>query len=300
MAKWKTLLKGVYDTEGIPPRILVTGSARLNIYRRGGDSLAGRYFLHHLYPFSVAELKNELAPTKVLDRLMIYGGFPEPFLAQDEGEAARWRKSMIDRVIREDVKDLEPITKIQSMLLLIDLLRERVGSKISYSSLAEDLHVSPHTVKHWIDILENMYLVFRVTPFVKNIALAVRKEPKLYFYDVGMVRGNAGAIFENLVALSIRKHLHFLQDTRGEDNALNFIRDKEKREVDFVVTVNRKVTTLLEVKLGDDSLSPSLRYYKNKLGVAHVVQIVKNLERPLTVDGIQIADAARWLSTLAI
>ncbi len=297
--KWKMLLKGVYDTEGIPPRILVTGSARLNIYRRGGDSLAGRYFLHHLYPLTVAELKNQMSPPDALERLMRYGGFPEPFLAQEENEAARWRKSMIDRVVREDVQDLEPITKIQSMLLLIDLLRERVGSTISYSSLAEDLHVSPHTVKHWIDILENMYLVFRVTPFTKNIARAVRKEPKIYFYDSGMVRGDAGAVFENLVALSIRKNLHFLQDTRGEENALHFIRDKEKREIDFVVTVNRAMTTLIEVKVGDDQPSPSLRYYKSKLGVIDAVQIVKNLDRSRTVDGVQVENAARWLSQLA-
>lgn len=298
--KWKTLLKGVYDTEGIPPRLLVTGSARLNIYRRGGDSLAGRYFIHHLYPLTVSELKNEMNPSDALEKLLHYGGFPEPFLLQDENEAARWRKSMIDRVVREDVQDLEPITKIQSMLLLIDMLRERVGSTISYSSLAEDIHVSPHTIKHWIDILENMYLIFKVTPFTKNIARAVLKEPKIYFYDIGMVRKDAGAVFENLMALSIRKHLHYLQDTIGEENSLHYIRDKEKREVDFLIVVNRRAKLLVEVKHGDEELSRSLLYYKNKLGAVDAVQVVNKLGRSLTVHGVQIQNAAHWLSNLAI
>jgi predicted AAA+ superfamily ATPase len=298
--KWKTLLKGVYDTEGIPPRILVTGSARLNVYRRGGDSLAGRYFLYHLYPLTVAELKKEMNPAEALEKLMRYGGFPEPFLAQDEQEAARWRKSMIDTVVREDIRDLEPITKIQSLFLLIDLLRERVGSTISYSSLAEDIHVSPHTVKHWIDILETMYLVFRVTPFTRNIARAVLKEPKIYFFDTGMVRGNVGALYENIIALSIKKHLHFLQDTEGQENSLHYIRDKEKREVDFVIAVNRKAQTLIETKVGDETVSGSLLYYKTKLGSIDAVQVVKNIGRSLTIDGVQIENAAEWLSRLSV
>lgn len=298
--KWKTILKGVYDTEGIPPRILVTGSARLSVYRRGGDSLAGRYFIHHLYPLTVAELKNEINPKDALEQLMRYGGFPEPFLAQNESDAARWRKTMIDSVVREDVQDLEPISKIQSMLLLIDMLRERVGSSISYSSLAEDIHVSPHTIKHWIGILENMYLIFKVTPFTKNIARAVLKEPKIYFYDTGMVRGDAGAVYENLVALSIRKHLHFLQDTQGEENSLHYLRDKEKREVDFVIAVNRRAEKLIEAKLGDENLSKSLLYYKNRMRAVTAVQVVKNLNRSLTKDGVQIENAASWLSGLAV
>src|SRR3989338_7680389 len=162
LKKWKSKLKGVYDTEGIPPRILVTGSARLDLYRRGGDSLAGRYFLHRLYPFSVRELRGHAAPKELLDQLMLLGGFPEPFFSQSEEEAKRWRKQNIERIVREDVQDLEPVRNIQTLLLLVDLLRKRVGSSISYSSLAGDLEISPHTVKHWIQILENMYILFPV------------------------------------------------------------------------------------------------------------------------------------------
>lgn len=298
--KWKTLLKGVYDTEKIPPRILVTGSARLDIYRRGGDSLAGRYHLHHLYPFTVAELKNQMAPDEALEQLILYGGFPEPLLGQSETKTKRWRTQMLERVVREDIQDLEPVSKIQSLLLLIDLLRERVGGTISYASLAGDIQVSPHTIKHWIDILENMYVVFRVTPFVKNIARAVLKEPKIYFYDTGMVRGDAGAVFENLVALALKKHLHFLFDTAGEENNLHFIRDKEKREVDFVIAVNRKVTTLVEAKLSDAALSRSLLYYKDKMGDVEAVQLVKNIDGARTSEGIQIEKASKWLAGLAI
>lgn len=298
--KWKTILKGIYDTEGIPPRIMVTGSARLGIYRRGGDSLAGRYFLHHLYPLTVAELKNEIKPADALSQLMKYGGFPEPFLAQDETYANRWRKLLIDRVIREDIRDLEPISKIQSMFLLVDMLRERVGSTISYSSIARDIQVSPHTIKHWINILENMYLIFKITPYTKNVARAVLKEPKIYFFDTGMVRKDEGALFENLVALSVKKHLHHLEDTLGEENSLHFIRDKEKREVDFVIAVNRRAKMLIEVKVGEKDLSRHLLYFKNKIQGVEAVQIVKNMDRPLTVDGIQIEKASDWLSNLAV
>jgi len=296
--KWKPLLKGVYDTEGIPPRLMVTGSARLNMYRRGGDSLAGRYFLYHLYPLTLSDLKEKFSLEEGLERLMLYGGFPEPFLSADQTEAARWRKSMIDRVVREDIQDLEPISKIQSMLILIELLRERVGSAISYSSIAEDLHVSPHTVKHWIDILENMYLVFKVAPYSKNIARAVTKEPKIYFYDTGMVRGNEGAVFENLVALSIKKHLHFLQDTRGEDNSLCYLRDREKREVDFVIAVNGKANLFVEAKLSDSNLSTSLKYYAGKFPSVGALQVVAKIDRGLNVDGISIEPASSWLSQL--
>lgn len=298
--KWKGLLKGVYDTEKRPPRILVTGSARLDIYRRGGDSLAGRYFLHHLYPFSVAELKTQISPDDAIDQLMLYGGFPEPFIGQNSTKAQRWRKLMIDKVVREDIQDIEPISRIQSMLLLISLLRERVGSTISYTSLAGDLQVSPHTVKHWIDILENMYVVFKVTPYVKNIARAVLKEPKIYFYDVGMVRGDAGAVFENLVAMSLKKHLHFLEDTEGEENSLHFIRDKEKREIDFVIAVDRKAKTIIEAKYSDAAVSKHLQYFKDRMPNVEAIQLVKNIDRSFTAGEIQIEKASGWLANLAI
>lgn len=298
---WKSRIKGIYDTEGIPPRILITGSARLDIYRRGGDSLAGRYFLHRLYPLSVRELKSQIfSPRKALQQLMTLGEFPEPFFSQSEEFSRRWRKQHLERIIREDIQDLEPIRNISSLFLLVDLLRERVGSRISYTSLAEDLQVSPHTVKHWIQILEHMYILFMVTPHHHNLARAILKEPKIYFYDTGAVTGDDSAKLENIVAVSLRKWLHFLEDTKGKDVQLCYVRDKEKREVDFLVEIDKKIDLLIEVKISDDTLSRHLLYFHKKLKPRESIQLVHAAERTKTVQGIFITSAADWLAKLDI
>jgi predicted AAA+ superfamily ATPase len=300
LKNWKSRIKGVYDTEEIPPRLLITGSARLDLYRRGGDSLAGRYFLHRLYPFSVKELKSEFSPQQVLEQLMILGGFPEPFFCQSEEAARRWRKQHLERIIREDIQDLEPVRDVNSLLLLVDLLRERVGSRISYVSLAEDLQVSPQTVKHWINTLEHMYILFIITPFHRNLARAVLKEPKIYFYDTGAVIGDAGAKLENTVAVCLRKWLHFLEDTKGKDVQLNYVRDKEKREVDFLIEIDRKVELLIEVKVSEMELARPLLYYHQKLNPRRSLQLVQTAQRTKTVQGITITPAGDWLAELEI
>lgn len=297
--KWKPWIKGIYDTQKIPPRLLVTGSARLDVYRKGGDSLAGRYFLHRLYPLSVRELKGTAKPFDILSRLMVLGGFPEPYLGGSEEEAKRWRKTHLDRIIREDLRDLEAVRDIHSISLLVELLRQRVGSTISYSSLAEDLQVSPHTIKKWIQILENLYVIFSVKSYHKNIARAVLKEPKIYFYDTGAVIGDDGARLENAVANCLLKHLHFLEDTKGYDVALHYIRDKEKREVDFVVVEERKLKYLIEVKLSDSNLHRSLLYYNQKLKPEAAIQLVHQIEKTQNAENIAITEAATWLSNLA-
>ncbi len=296
--KWKTFLKGVYDVEKRPPRILVTGSARLDVFRRGGDSLAGRYFLHRLHPFSVAELKSQFSPEEILEKLMRFGGFPEPFLSGSEEESKKWRKSHLERIVREDIQDLDPVDNIRSLLLLIDLLRERVGSLISYASLAGDLQVSPHTVRRWIEVLERMYVVFVVMPHHRNLARALLKSSKVYFYDTGAVRGDDGARLENAVAACLKKRVDFLEDTRGEDMRLHFLRDKEKREIDFVILKDNKVDSLIEVKWADARLSPSLAYYHRLLRPRESVQLVHALPESRTIDGIPVVPAARWLGEL--
>lgn len=300
LKKWKIKLKGIYDTEGIDPRILVTGSARLDTYRRGGDSLAGRYYLHRLYPFSVRELRGTDSPEKILDQLMLLGGFPEPYLSGNEEEAARWRKTHIERIIREDIQDLEPVKDVQTLILLIDMLRERVGSSVSYGSLARDLEISPHTLKRWIQILENMYIIFVIPSYHRNLARAILKEPKIYFYDTASVKGDAGAKLENTVAICLRKWLHYLEDTKGKNLALHYLRDKEKREVDFVILEDGKIKKLIEVKLSDIELSPSLRYYHEKLKSPESIQLVHSSFKARSVQGVSILPAAEWLDHLDI
>ena len=197
-------------------RLLVTGSARLNIFDQLGDSLAGRYFSHHLLPFSPKEL-HQTTHHPSIDRLLEHGGFPEAFLTQNVTDIARWRAQYTNSLLSTDVFDIEPIKNIKALRLIFTLLQHRVGSPISYQSLAEDVAVSPTTVRKYIDILEALYVVFRVTPFSKNIARSLLKEPKIYFFDNGLVQGDKGAKLENLVATSLLKHVYARMDYHAED-----------------------------------------------------------------------------------
>jgi predicted AAA+ superfamily ATPase len=283
LPRWKAWLKGVYDTEGIPPALLVTGSARLEIFRRGGDSLAGRHYLHRLHPFTVREVRAEIEPDDALRRILTVGGFPEPFLANDSTEARRWRRGHLDSILREDLLDLEKVRALRSVEVLVELLMERVSSTVSMSSLARDLEVSAHTVKHWLEVLENLYVIFAVRPHHHNVARSLLKESKYYFYDTGALAqaGVAeGAVFENAVACALQREVHLTEDFTGRKASLGFLRDKEKREVDFVVLIDRKPRQLVEVKLADDAFSKSLSYFRQVFPTAQAHQVVKSLARP--------------------
>lgn len=301
MRKWKQWIKGIYDTEPRPPRLLVTGSARLDVYRRGGDSLAGRHFSFRLHPFSVAEaLRSGVGgtPDELQDALLNVGGFPEPFLQGTRQFAQRWRRSHIDRILREDLLDLERVRELKSLEILVDLLADRVGGPVSHLSLARDLEVSPKTVKHWIEILERMYIVFVVTPYSRNLARAILKEPKIYFYDTGRVRDDPGARFENLVACSLLKRNHYLEDTRGEARGLHYVRDQQHREVDFLTTVDRQPELLIEAKVSDPSPSPHLAYFSARIPGSRPIQLVKILARPAQYGRIEVLKSAEWLAGL--
>jgi uncharacterized protein len=261
----------------------VTGSARLEVFRRGGDSLAGRHHLHRLHPFTIREVQSEFAPSDALQRIVTVGGFPEPFLGNDENEARRWRRSHLDSILREDLMDLEKVRALRSVELLVELLLERVSSTVSLSSLARDLQVSAHTVKHWLEILENLYVVFAVRPYHHNVARSILKESKYYFYDTGAVAQAglaSGAVFENAVACALQREVHLTEDFTGRKASLGFLRDKEKREVDFVVVIDRKPKQLIEVELADDVFSKSLGYFRSLFPSARALQVVKALSRP--------------------
>jgi uncharacterized protein len=195
------------------------------------------------------------------------------------------------------VQDLEPVNDVRALILLVDLLRERVGSPVSAASLARDLQVSPHTVKRWLGILEAMYVVFRVTPWHRNIARAVLKEPKIYFYDTGAVRGDEGALLENAVAVSLLKHLLFREDTHGIATALHYLRDKQKREVDFVLVEERTPRLLVEVKTSAEAATPAIKHFAHRTGVK-AVQIVRTLKRPLSDAGVNLQPASDFLADL--
>ncbi len=300
MKNWKSWLKGVFDTEGIPPAILITGSAKLDTYRKSGDSLAGRFFSYRLHPVTVKEASSIIGmdPDESLKRLLNVGGFPEPFLKNSETFAKRWRRSHTDIIIREDLLDLENVRDIKSMEILIDLIGSRVGSPTSYSSLATDLQVSIHTVKHWLQILENLYIVFPVRPYHKNIARSILKEPKYYLYDSGAVRGDIGSKIENIVATAILRELHFIEDTTGCKVSLYYLRDKEKREVDFLAIVDDKPVLMVEVKTSDDNFSKSLLRFSNILKPEKSYQVVYNLKKKKSRPGIDMIQISEFLNTL--
>ena len=294
--KWKGWIKGIYDVSHDFHSFLITGSARLNIYRRGGDSLLGRYHYWRLHPFTLDEIPKGVSPKDAFKRLMTLGGFPEPFLEGDERIARRWRRERFDRVLREDVRDLEPVRDIQLLSMFLDLLRHRVGGLVVLSNLAGDLGISPKTAKAWLEILERMYLVFSVRPYTKSLSRAVRKPPKVYFFDNGDVLGDEGARFENLVATSLLKRLHYLEDSQGYKYELRYIRDKEGREVDFAIVKEGELEELIEVKYSDDSIARSLSYYANRLNPKKAVQIVSEIKRPYDKGKIRVTDPISYFS----
>jgi len=286
--KWKTWIKGIFDVSQEFHAFLVTGSARLDIYRRGGDSLMGRYHPWRLHPFTLDELPEGISPEEGFQRLMTLGGFPEPFISGDERSARRWRRERFDRVLREDIRDLESIRNLQLLGLFVDLLRQRVGGLVTLSNLATDLQISPKTAKAWLDVLERMYLLFPVRPYTKSLPRAVLKPPKVYFFDNGDVLAGEGERFENLVATSLLKRLHFLEDRDGYRYELRYLRDKEGREIDFVIIKENHLEELVEVKWSDDEISKSLLYYAERLKPEKATQITAHLRRPYSQGRIRV------------
>ncbi|PWU22420.1 MAG: hypothetical protein C5B49_00640 [Bdellovibrio sp.] len=278
--KWKGFLKGIYDTEKEKHRILITGSARLNVYQRGGDSLLGRYYYWRLHPFSLFENPPGLKRDEIFGRLMRVGGFPEPFFDNDETEARRWRESRARLVIREDVRDLERISDISALELLLNLLQERVGSTLAVSNLAQEIQISPVTCRKWLEVLEKMYLIFIVRGYDKQITRAVHKPIKVYFFDNAEVRGSEASRLENLVACHLLQQNQFIEDSTGKQRGLFYVRDKNQREVDFLVTEDNRPLNLVEVKNQSDSPSPNLLRFAEILKVQWAVQMhlrVKNV-----------------------
>jgi predicted AAA+ superfamily ATPase len=302
MNNWKSWLKGIYDVEGIPPALLVTGSARLAAFRKTGDSLAGRHFQFRLHPidFKEAVAYTELDSKEIFNRLLAVGGFPEPFLNGTTRYYNRWKRSHIDLILREDLLTLSAVRDIQSIETLIELLRSRVGSLVSSNSLARDLQKSPNTIQSWLKLLEDLYVIFRVTPYHKNIARGILKEPKFYFYDNGMVIGDDGIKLENLVACALLKELHRCQDVEGENLDLHFIRNKEGQEIDFLITRNKQPQQLIEAKWSDDSLSPHFKKFLPKAALKRT-QVVGQLQQSKSFPtGERIEPATKFLSTLCL
>jgi len=304
MKNWKSWIKGIYDTEKIPPSLVVTGSAKLDVYKKVGDSLAGRFFEYRLHPLDLKEIKNELGAEKLeakLERLLKLGGFPEPYLEKNEAYYHRWKRSHLDIILKQDLIELENVQHITSIETLIQLLRKKVGAPISYSSLAEDLQCSDKTIKRWLAILETLYVVFKVVPYHRNISRAILKAPKYYFYDIGQVPDDQGMKLENLVACALLKEMHFREDCLGEKWNCYYLKNKDGREIDFLVTKEEKPSLMLEVKWSDEKQSPNFSFFEKYIAGTRKIQIVKELKRDKTYpDGTEIRTAHQWLSEMRL
>ncbi len=288
-SKWKSLLKGFFDLYGGKVHIIVTGSGRLNIYKHGGDSLMGRYFLYRMHPLSVAELitptlqEKEVRlpkeiPNEQFDALMTFGGFPEPFLAANKRFYNRWRRLRTEQLFREDLRDVSRIQDIGQVEILAENLVYRAGSLTNYSNLANAINVSVDTVRRWISTLESLSFWFSIRPWFANIPKSLRKQPKIYIWDWSLI-SDQGARNENFIACHLLKAVHWWTDIGLGHYQLYFIRDKEKREVDFLITRDEQPWLLVEVKSsGNANLSPHLAFFQEKTEAMYAMQVAINLD----------------------
>jgi hypothetical protein len=294
--RWRNFLKGVFDEFGRTRHILVTGSARLDLYRFGGDSLQGRYHFLRLHPLSWAELASSSASD--LESLLALGGFPEPFLKGSARSARRWSTEYRHRLIREEVTALESIRDLGALEQLMLALPDRVGSPLSRNALREELQVNHQTVSRWLDVFERLYAIFRLPPFGAPRLRAVKLEQKHYHYDWSLVP-DEGARFENLVASHLLKWVHHQRDTEGCEIELRYFRDVDGREVDFIVVERRRPILAVEAKLTAAPLSPALRYFKARFPACAAYQVhMRGGRDQVTTGDIRLWTAARFLATL--
>lgn len=286
-AKWKGWLKGLFDSYGDRARFIVTGSSRLDVFKRGGDSLMGRYFLYRMHPWSVAECVSTAPPEAPVrppapvsgedwEALRVHGGFPEPFLKRDPRFTRRWRALRHEQLAREDLRDVTRVQELGTMELLMQLLAERSGGQLVYARLAREIGVTIDTVKRWIDLLERLHYGFLIRPWFKNVTKALVKEPKWFLRDWSGCE-DAGARSETLVACHLLKAVDGWNDLGLGRFELRYLRDKLQRDVDFLIVRERKPWCLVEVKTSDTKLSPWLAHFQSETGAPHALQVVMDL-----------------------
>ena len=310
--RWRTFLKGLFDRHADAVRIVVTGSSRLDFYRKGGDSLMGRYFAYRLHPLSVGELLDAEPgehllrdPAPIEDeswrRLVERGGFPEPYLRDDRRFSLRWQRLRAEQLIRGDVRDLTRIQEVDQLALLVRVLAARSGSQLNYTALANEVRTSVDTMRRWIDALCSLYHGFLLRPWFRNVARSLRKEPKWFLRDWSTVE-DPGARAETFVACHLLKAVQVWEDMGLGTFGLHYLRDKDRREVDFLVVRDGAPWFLVEVKSSQQRLSPSLGHFQAQIGAAHAFQVVVDAEfvdaDPFTRSDPCIAPARTLLAQL--
>lgn len=294
---WRNYLKGIFDEFKNEKKILVTGSAKLDLLRKGGDSLQGRYHFLRLHPLSINELKGRKQSDLI--ELMELGGFPEPFFGSSKTEANRWTREYRQTLVRQEVATQELIQDLGNLELLMTRLPDLVGAPLSINALREDLQLAHKTVGKWLDALERLYGLYRIAPFGQKMIKAVKKEQKLYLYDWNAIK-DPSFRFENMVASHLLKWTHFEQDTKGRDLELRYYRDTEKREVDFVILEDNKPLSFIECKISDTVVSDHLKYLKSKWPKIDSFQIYLNGSKDyIDGSGIRVMPALNFLTNLS-
>lgn len=315
---WKNYLKGVYDSFADGYKFLVTGSGRLDLHQKGGDSLAGRYMKFHLLPFTYSELTNHQnsiphflehpfrfqednkTDYNLWDSLFELSGFPEPFLKGEKDFYRLWSNNYQHQLIREDIRDLTQIKKFNSLEILYSLLPLKVGSPLSLSSLNTDVQVSVDSIKAWLEVFEIHYLIFRISPWTNKIPRAIKKDKKVYLFDYVQI-DDESIRFENMIGLELYRAILNWNDLGLGDFSLHYIRNKEKEEVDFLICKNHEPLLLLECKLTDENISKNLIKFQNKLNVPAIQLVNKKHIARIVTNGknkILVISAPRWLSFL--
>ena len=273
-SRWQNMVKGFYDKRKSVHSFLVTGSGRLDIYRKGGDSLQGRYHLYRLHPFSLLELDPK-GKKRSLDLLLKRGGFPEALFVSSENDFLKWQNQKKSLLIHNEIRSMENIKDLFLIETLVEELPSRVGSPLSIRSLSEDLEVAHKTVKNWLEILERLYFCFRISPFGPKNIRAVKKEQKLYLFDWAELAESEkqGIQFESLMACQLLKYCHFIEDTQGYKMELRFIRDTDKREIDFVVLKQKKPIFAVECKTKACSIAKTMHYFKKRTSIPKFYQV---------------------------
>lgn len=308
--KWKSKIKGIYDTYSDEWELLVTGNSKLDIYRKGSDSLLGRYIPYRLHPFSVSEDQTPPKPTNILKKfkvsykwqdLITLGGYPEPLLSGNEKKAQRWSQLRLDRLAYEDTRDVKVLSDLNAFRTLLDLIPEKVGSLFSFNSLKEDVGVAYATVREWVLLSEMLYYGFFVRPYSKGFKRSIKAEPKFYLYDILQIpKFENSKRLENLTALHLIKTCHFWTDTGEGLFELFFVRDKEKKEVGFLITKYKKPWILIESKTKSKNPSPNLLYYSKKLKTSLNFQLVddKRYDKKHRMQNIRVMGYEKFFSGL--
>lgn len=316
--KWKNYLKGVYDEFSDRYKLLILGSGRLNVFQKGGDSLAGRYFLFTLWPFTIAELANRRRAfqdfiknpldvqsinqeaDRLWSRLARLSGFPEPYLSNKETFYRRWSAGYGQQLIREDIRNMTGIKDVDSMEILFSLIPSRVGSPFSMASLARDIQVSFNSVRDWLGIMESFFLIFRIPAWGKEISRAIIKEKKVYLYDYAHISDESKK-FENMVALELWRAVSNWNDLGLGNFGLSYVRNKEKEEVDFLISKEGRPMLLVEAKLSDTQVSGNLLKFQSALRVPAVQVVNKQGVHKASMhqkQNVLVITASQWLANL--